>query len=106
MAPVHRVVRPVPKVVSGIGPGTLKCVISSGKPDALLAALLERISTKNIREFGASAVLVHTEMDASALRDWLSGELGEGESLLVLEFEKWSGYGGKMDREWLLARGH
>lgn len=99
-------VQPVSASVTKIQPGSLKCIIATGEMDALLAALPERFSAENIRQIGAGAVLVHTEMDTSALRDWLSRELREGESLLVVEFEKWSGRGGEVDREWLLARGH
>lgn len=89
-----------------IEPGTLKCVIATGCPDALLAALPERVSAENIRQVGAGAILVHTGLEPAELRDWLSRKLGEGESLLVIEFEKWSGFREGVHREWLLARGH
>ena len=92
--------------MSTIGPGTLKCVISSGKLDSVLARLLERVDSENIREVRPGAVLVHTPLEASELRDWLAGEVEEGQSLLVVEFEKWSGHGAGVDRVWLLARGH
>ena len=42
----------------------------------------------------------------AALRDWLTPSLEEGESVFVVEFEKWSGYGPAPDRAWLLRRGH
>lgn len=88
-----------------ISTGTLKCVVLTGKRDLVLATLQERISPDNIRQCDA-ALLVHSELEPADLRDWLSGALGEGQSLLVFEFEKWSGYGGEIDREWLLERGH
>lgn len=69
------------------------------------AALEERMRQDDIREIGAILV-VHTDLEPADLRDWLSGVLPEGESLLVVEFEKWSGYGASVDRSWLLARGH
>jgi hypothetical protein len=92
--------------VSKIEPGTLQCVIATGCADALLAALSERVRPGDIRRIGLEAVLVHTALEPAGLRDWLSGVLTEGESLLVVEFEKWSGFGTGVDREWLLARGH
>ncbi len=89
-----------------IQPGTLKCFIASGRTDALVAALSKRVSVENMRQASAGAILVHTALEPAELRDWLSGLLGSGESLLVIEFEKWSGFGEGVDSEWLLARGH
>ena len=86
--------------------GTLKCVIAQGTIEAVLAALPERVGAENIREVRPGAVLVHTALEPAELRDWLSTQVGAGGSLLVFEFEKWSGFGGAVDREWLLARGH
>jgi hypothetical protein len=106
MGAVRRVVQPVPEGVSRIGPGTLKCVVAPGRADGVLAALPERVDTADIRQLGGDAVLVHTSLEAAELRDWLSGYLGAGESLLIVEFEKWSSCGAGVDREWLLARGH
>lgn len=91
--------------MSAIGPGTLKCIIAAATP-AALAALREHAGANNIREAGEGAVLVYTALEPSELRDLLSLDTAEGESLLVLEFEKWSGFGTGIDREWLLARGH
>jgi len=92
--------------VSKIEPGTLKCIIAAGETHALLAALSERVRAGDIRRIGLETLLVHTESEPAELRDWLSGVLAEGQSLLVVEFEKWSGFGEGVDREWLLARGH
>jgi hypothetical protein len=91
--------------VNRISPGTLKCVVLTGKRDLVLATLRERINPDNIRQFDA-ALLVHSELEPADLRDWLSTALGEGQSLLVFEFEKWSGYGADVDPVWLLERGH
>lgn len=89
-----------------VGPGSLKLVISSAQPDAVLAALGAQVDVENIRAAVSGALLVHSALEPSELRDMLSRELGEGDSLLIVEFEKWSGYGAGIDREWLRARGH
>ena len=74
----------------------------------------------DIRRLGEEACLVYSPAPANAIRDRLRERLEEGESLLVLEFEKWSGYGRGVDARqgrrrgvgaglataWLLARGH
>jgi hypothetical protein len=99
------VVYPVSQVIR-VGPGTLKLVISSARPEAVLAALQHRVDAENIHAAVSGALLVHSALEPSELRDMLSRELGEGDSLLIVEFEKWSGYGAGIDREWLRARGH
>lgn len=86
-----------------IGPGTLKCVIAD---DPVLAVLGRHVSPTNVLRAGGGAVVVHTPLDPAELRDILARDAGEGESFLVLEFERWSGFGPKIDMEWLLARGH
>ena len=92
--------------MSKIGPGTLKCILASGDLEAVLAALQEHLEVKDVRRIGAAAAIVHTMIEASELRDRLCAQVGKDQSLLVLEFEKWSGYGAEVHREWLLARGH
>ena len=89
-----------------VGSGSLKLVISSAQPNAVLAALGARVDEENIRAAVSGALLVHSALEPSELRDMLSRKLGRGDSLLVVEFEKWSGYGAGIDREWLRARGH
>jgi hypothetical protein len=81
-------------------------VIWSGRADSVPARLLEYVSAEDVRELRQGAVVVHTPVEPAELRDWLSGEVGEGESLLIVEFERWSAFGKGVDREWLLARGH
>ena len=92
-----------------IAPGSLKCVTVCSSTRPLLplveAALRSRLSA-DVRRLGESALLVHTEAEPAGIRDWLAPLLEEGESLLVVEFEKWSAYGTAADRDWLLARGH
>ena len=89
-----------------IGPGTLKCVVAPGKGDRVLAALPERVDTSDVRQLGSDVILVHTLLEPSGLRDWLSGCVEAGGALLVMEFETWSGFGEDVDRVWLLERGH
>jgi len=93
-----------------IAPGSLKCVTVCSSTRPLLplieAALRSRLSAADVRRLGESAVLVHTDAAPADIRDWLAPLLEEGESLLVVEFEKWSAYGTAADRDWLLARGH
>lgn len=89
-----------------IEPGTLKCIMASGGTDEGLAALTERVRPEDIRRVSPVAFVVHTAIEPTELRDWLSGYLEGGESLLVIEFEKWSGFGDLVDRVWLLERGH
>ncbi len=93
-----------------IGPGSLKCVIAWAPQRPLAGpvreALSEHIDQEDIRAIDGGATLVHTTADAAHIRDWLAAVLKADESALVLEFEKWSGYGTAVDRGWLLARGH
>ena len=87
-----------------IKPGSLKCVVLTAPEDipSALDTLREAVGREDVREFGTCALLVHTDEEASAVRDVLRGTNG----VLVFEFEKWSGVGDGVPREWLLARGH
>lgn len=93
-----------------IGPGTLKCVSASSPVrslrDAIEAALLEHVAPHNVRHLHADTFAVYTEAEPSDIRDWLAPLLRGDESLLVVEFERWSGHGDAIDRRWLLRRGH
>ena len=87
-----------------IRPGSLKCVVmleEDGLPVAM-RVLAERIGAEDIRPFGPAALLLHTNEEPSVVRDWL----GSAGGAFVVEFEKWSGCGGEVARDWLLARGH
>ena len=86
------------------GPGTLKCVIAAPTA-AVLAELREHVMDENLLQSGP-AVIVYTPLEPSELRDILARVCSDGDPLIVLEFEKWSGFGAGLDREWLLARGH
>ena len=97
-------------MIDVVGPGTLKCVAGASphRPlrDTLERTLQARIGPADVRHVGGDVFVVHSEMDPSELRDALAAELGDGESVFVVEFERWSGYGPAIDRRWLLRRGH
>jgi hypothetical protein len=61
---------------------------------------------EDVRSVGDDAVLIHTAKSPEDIRNSLPSALDADEGLLVVEFEKWSGYGRAVDAEWLLARGH
>jgi hypothetical protein len=93
-----------------IGDGKLLLVaIDSSKPSALEAArrvLLRNVRESNIRLLHSSTFAVYTNAPPDQVRDWLAQELVNGDSALVVEFERWSSYGANIDRAWLLRRGH
>jgi len=103
---------------------TLKCVIawSPRRPlhDLLADGLAAFADAGDIQRLGDEACLVYSPAPADEIRDRLRRELEDGEALLVVEFEKWSGHGRGLDARqgrrrgaeaglataWLLARGH
>ena len=93
-----------------IGPGSLKCVSGSSSGRSLGSLIEETLSShvraEDIRRLYDEVVLVCTEADTAAIRDWLASLVVAGESVLVVEFEHWSGYGAAPDRDWLRRRGH
>jgi hypothetical protein len=93
-----------------LAPGTLKlvagCSTSRSLRDAIQAALRAHVPDDGIRPLHTDTFLVYTDAQPSAIRDWLAPSLAAGESVLVVEFERWSGHGPAPDREWLLRRGH
>ena len=68
--------------------------------------LRAHVPLDEMRALGEHALLVHTEASTEDVRDWLAPALSDSESLLVLEFERWSTRGAAIDLEWLRARGH
>jgi hypothetical protein len=92
------------------GASTLKCVIAWSNRRNLCSlvsnALEDRIGWESLRRLGDEAVLVDDPASPGDIRDWVSPVLHPDESLLVLEFEKWSGRGPGIDTEWLMRRGH
>jgi hypothetical protein len=96
--------------VDETGPGSLKCVIGSSRTralaDVLLPALGEHVAARNIYHLHGETIIVHTDAETATIREWLTPLLHEDESLLVVEFERWSSQGAAVDRRWLLRRGH
>ncbi len=90
--------------------GSLKCITASSPNrslrDVLEQALRGRVAADDIRLLSGDVLLVYTDADAAVVRDWLAPQLREGESVFVVEFERWSGYGPAPDQTWLLRRGH
>jgi hypothetical protein len=97
-------------VIDLVRPGSLKCVagVSPHRPlqDVFEHILCARIGEADVRHLSGDVFVVHSEMETSDLRDALAAELEDGESVFVVEFERWSGYGPAADRRWLLRRGH
>lgn len=89
---------------------TLKCVIAWSDKRNLCTivedALLGRIAGGEVLRLGEDAHLVQTANEPAEIRDWVRGALEVGESVLVIEFERWSGSGPGIDSRWLMSRGH
>jgi hypothetical protein len=89
---------------------TLKCVIAWSNRRNLCSivedALQERIETGGVLRLSEDALIVHAANDPAEIRDWVHSALEDGESVLVVEFERWSGYGDGVDSRWLMRRGH
>ncbi len=91
--------RPTLKVVIAWSDRRNLCTIISDALDAIAGA-------DEVRKLSDEAYVAHTALSAAELRDRLREILGESESVLVAEFEVWSGHGEALDARWLLARGH
>jgi len=89
---------------------SLKLVVAWSERRNLCSMVADRLRQhlpeEELLGAGDDALVVHTAETAEALRDRLSSTLADDEGLLVIEFEKWSGYGRAVDSTWLLARGH
>lgn len=90
-----------------IGPGALKLIVASTPAAAAVAESAVRAHARDadIRRLG-DALLAYTDALPEDLRDAIRDSLPDGESVLVVEFERWSSAGGAVDTEWLLRRGH
>ena len=93
-----------------IGPGSLTLVVacSAVRPlgKAIEAVLRAHCRPNGVRHLHGDTFLVHTEASTAEIRDWLAPSLAEGESVFVVEFERWSARGPAADRDWLRNRGH
>jgi hypothetical protein len=96
--------------MSLIGAGSLKCVIAWSDRRNLCSTVFDavaaRVAEGQLRRLGEDSFAAYTPATAADLRDWVAEVVGSDESVLVLEFETWSGSGADVPREWLLARGH
>ena len=89
---------------------TLKCVIAwSDKRN--LCSLVEdelraRLAGGDVLRAGDDALVAYAAHEPAEIRDWVRAALDDDETVLVFEFERWSGYGPGIDSAWLLRRGH
>ncbi len=95
--------------MSATGVPTLKCVIAWSDRRTLcdlLAQALAASGETDMLRLNEDAWLVYTAAEPAEIRDSLATSLGADESVVVMEFERWSGYGPGVDSRWLLRRGH
>lgn len=92
------------------GEPSLKCVIASSDRRNLCSLVEETLKAKfresEVRPLGEDSFLVYGAAEPDEIRDWVAGVLGDDESVIVFEFERWSGRGPGVDAEWLMRRGH
>ncbi|HEV8573580.1 MAG TPA: hypothetical protein VGR43_02625 [Dehalococcoidia bacterium] len=92
------------------GEPTLKYVIAWSDERNLCtlveAKLQARTGANDVLRLGDDGFVVHSADEPAAIRDSISGVLRDGESVLVFEFERWSGFGQGIDARWLMKRGH
>lgn len=92
------------------GEPTLKCVVAWSERRNLCSLVRDeveaRMGTEDIRRLGDEAFAVYGTPSPDEIRDWVATVLDPEESVLVFEFEKWSGHGPAVDAEWLMRRGH
>jgi hypothetical protein len=97
-------------VTDAIGAGSLKLVAGCSQHRSLSHAigdlLRERIGANDVRHLAGETFLIFTSAEPDAIRDWLAPVLADAESVLIVEFERWSSYGTAVDTRWLLRRGH
>ena len=89
---------------------SLKCVVAWSSRrwlcETVEDALKSLAGPDEVRRLGDETCLVYTDVDPAGVRDHVRSRLAPGDSLLVVEFEKWSEYGSGIDSPWLLRRGH
>jgi hypothetical protein len=92
------------------GEPTLKCVIAWSNRRSLCSlvadALEARMGAREVVRLGDDAFTVYGTPAPDEIRDLVADVLEPEESVLVFEFEKWSGRGPAVDAEWLMRRGH
>jgi hypothetical protein len=69
-------------------------------------AVAARAREGSLRRLADDVFVIYATASTADIRDWASEVVGADESVFVVEFEKWSGSGAGVPRDWLLARGH
>lgn len=92
------------------GEPTLKCVIAWSNTRNLCTLVTDQLEAmmdaNDISRLGDDAFAVYGTPAPDEIRDWVAGVLDPEESVVVFEFERWSGHGPTVDSEWLMRRGH
>ena len=93
-----------------VGQGTLK-LVSGWSPSRSVDQTIGRILTdsagpNDVRRLSDGVYLVFTAEEPEDVRNEIAAQLTEGDSVFVVEFERWSSQGPAADRTWLLRRGH
>jgi hypothetical protein len=89
---------------------TLKCVIAwSDKRNlcSIVAEILEAsLGVAQILRLGDESFAANGNLSPDQIRDLVAVVLDDDESVIVVEFEKWSARGASVDAAWLMRRGH
>jgi hypothetical protein len=92
------------------GEPSLKCVIAWSDRRNLCSLVTdmieEAVGSQEVKPLGDDALLLYGTIEPDELRDRISAVLHREESVLVFEFERWSGRGPGVNAEWLMRRGH
>jgi hypothetical protein len=92
------------------GEPSLKCVIAWSERRSLCTLVADKLKAmmgaNDIRRLGDDAFAVYGTLAPDEIRDSVAAFLDADESVVVFEFEKWSGHGPTVDSEWLMRRGH
>jgi hypothetical protein len=90
--------------------GSLKLVVAWSRQrslDSVVETFLSKYAGVNdLQRLTQGCFVIHTAAEPSELRDELSAILIETESVIVVQFERWSSAGSDIDTRWLLRRGH
>jgi hypothetical protein len=89
---------------------TLKCVMAWSDRRNLCTivedAMRARIPSDSLLRVNDDTLIVDAPNGPAEIRNWVRSALEDSESVLVVEFERWSGYGASVDSDWLMRRGH
>jgi hypothetical protein len=92
------------------GEPALKCVVAWSDRRNLCSLVPEeleaRVGSSDLIRLGDDAIVVYCTDSPEQLRDLVAIFIDPEESVIVFEFEKWSGRGPGVNAEWLMRRGH